>query len=234
MINAHLYQSKSNFPPGSKPLARLSAFLSILLLAAAIGMAEDGSEYHSCTVSAGGGATPITGSESSQLNAGWNFQAGGGFAVGSSHRWYITGDFTFNDLGVKASALQSASASNPTNIPVTQATGGRARFYTATLDPTYRFRSNGPIEPYLFAGFGWMRRDIALTGSNGGNSLLEPNNPVVVGVGGDSGAFDGGAGLNIRPWHKRGPTFYAEVRVLHGVGANKSATLIPISGGIRW
>jgi hypothetical protein len=203
------------------------------LLSAVTCLAQDESNFHSCTLNIGGGFAPVAGAESGNLSAGWDFQAGGGFAI--NHRFFVTADFMFDQLGVKQTALEAAGASNPTNVGVLEATGGRAKYFSTTLDPTYRFPSRGPATVYLFGGFGWMRRSIELTGVSGEGSLLEPNGPVVFGSGGDSGAYDAGAGANFRLGNKTGGLMlYVEARVIHGLAVNKSSTLIPISGGIRW
>jgi hypothetical protein len=216
----------------SLPAARLATLLLGCLLATVSGFAQDALFYpHSCIANLGGGFAPVAGSERSSLNSGWNFEAGIGAALGSEHRVAVTVDFMFDQLGVKQSALQVAGTSNPTNIGVLEATGGRAKYYTATFDPTYRFWARGATGLYVLGGFGWMRRSLTLTGVSGQGSLLEPNSPVVFANGGNSGALDVGAGTNVKvgSW-----VLYGEARVIHGLAANKSSTLVPVSVGIRW
>jgi hypothetical protein len=201
-------------------------------------LAQDG--YHSCTLNAGGGWAPVWGKEQSSLNRGWNFHAGGGFAVtprpAPGHKWslFITANFMFDQLGIKQTALQQARILNPTNIGLLEANSGRAKYYSTTLDPTFRFPVPGAVSVYVFGGFGWLRRNLEFTGASAQGALLQPGSPVVFGNGGNSGAYDAGAGIDFRPRKLGGLMFYTEARVLHGLAINNATTLVPISAGIRW
>jgi hypothetical protein len=141
----------------------------------------------------------------------------------------------FDQLGIKQTALQQARILNPTNIGLLEATSGRAKFFGATLDPTVRIPVSAAFNVYAFGGFGWLRRNLEFTGVSAQGELLQPGSPAVFGTGGTSGAFDAGAGVNIRPSRLLGRLmFYTEVRVLHGLAINNRTTLVPISAGIRW
>lgn len=201
---------------------------------------QDASSFHSCTLSAGAAWTELEGAERSNFNAGWkDFQAGGGFAVvspSSSRNWsaFLTGTFLFDQLDIKQSALQLARTLNPTNIGLLEATAGKAKFNSATLDLIFRFPVKDPVAFYAFGGFGWLRRDLNFTGVSGEGALLQPGGPTVFGSGGDSGAFDAGGGINVRIPHAKGFAIYLEARVLHGLAVNHETTLLPISAGFRW
>jgi hypothetical protein len=195
---------------------------------------------HTCTVNAGGGWAFVGGNDSNSLDSGWSLHAGGGFRVsgpeGPGHEWslFVTGNFMFDHLAIKNSALIAARTMNPQDPELLNATGGRAKVYVGTLDLVLR-RPVGRADAYVFGGFGGMRRSIGLTGPSGQGALIEPTSPVVFGSGGNSGAFDAGAGLNIRLGdHLGGITPYVEVRVVHGLAVNSATTLIPLSIGIRY
>jgi hypothetical protein len=146
----------------------------------------------------GAGFAQAAGNERSNLNQGWNFHAGGGFALtpppAQGHKWslFLTANFMFDQMGIKQTALQQARVMNPTDIGLLEATSGKAKFYSTTLDPTFRIPVRGRFSLYLFAGFGWFRRDLEFTGSSSQGALLQPGSPVVFGNGGNSGAYDAG------------------------------------------
>ena len=173
------------------------------------------------------------------FQTGWGLLAGGGFGVGQpSHRrhWrlFLMANFVYEDLGVSQTALNDAKSMNPTNTALQQATGARARFYSATFDPTFRYALKRRISIYGLGGFGWLRRSIDFSGESSGGILLEPSGPSVLSFGGNSGAVDAGIGLNIL---LRGPDsaiFFVEGRYLHGLAVNRAASLAPISVGFRW
>jgi hypothetical protein len=114
------------------------------------------------TLSVGGMLTPAA---ESQLTRGWDLMAGGGFAVSPrahhrSWRLYLTGNFMFEHLGVTADAFNQVKTFNPS---IQNATGARARFYAATLDPNVRIRVNRRVSWYGVGGFGWLQRSIDYT-----------------------------------------------------------------------
>jgi hypothetical protein len=223
--------------------AALTLCLAMLGIPAIVA-AQDAPPFHWWTLGAGGGWAPaVAGQDHSSLNNGWNFQAGGGFALragsdagGQPRRrlLYLNANFMFGQLAIKPSALQLAQSLNPTDVGLLEATSGRAKFYATTLDPTFRFRINdgGSVSGYFFGGFGWFRRSLEFTGVSGEGSLLQPSSPVVFGSGGNSGAYDAGGGIDFTL--RRGLTPYVEVRLIHGVAINSASTLLPISAGIRW
>lgn len=228
--------------PGGQPTAAFIALgVAVILGVPAQCLAQDDAAFHSCTLNLGGGWAPVSGSDANSLDAGWNFQAGGGFALTSgpapSHRWsaFITANFMFDRLGVSSAALQQARNLNPTNIGLLEANSARAKFFSTTLDPTFRFPVAKAVSIYAFAGFGWFRRSLEFTGVSNQGVLLQPGGPAVFSSGGNSGAYDAGLGANLRlPRRTGGLMLYAEARVLHGLAINRATTLVPVSVGIRW
>jgi hypothetical protein len=141
-------------------------------------------------------------------------------------------NFLFDQLAIKQSALQQAAVLNPTNLGLQEATSGRAKFYATTLDPMFRYWISPKVNVHVFGGFGWFRRTLEFTGVSDQGSLLQPSSPVVFGSGGSSGGYDAGGGVDFAlPF---GLMLYTDVRVVHGISINSSATLVPISAGIRW
>ena len=178
--------------------------LGIILLFGALPLfAED----HSCTIYAGGGFTSLNGNDSpnfkSGIHDGWKtFTAGGGFALTplTAHNpaaLFVTVDFLYSGMDLKSGVLTAAQIT-PNNVGIIAATDGRANFYSTMLNFTVRSIPTRRASVYGFGGFGWFSRDIVLTGASTEGSLLQPNAPAVFRSGGDSGAFDIGAGVQGR------------------------------------
>ena len=199
-------------------------------------------DFHWYTLNAGGGWAPPAGNDHSSLNAGGNFQAGAGLAFSRPaprQKWafYLNVDFMLDQLGIKQSALQEAQILNPTDIGLLEATKGKTRFYSTTLDPTFRFPVGDTRHSnvYVFGGFGWFRRSLDFTGVSAAGALLQSSGPAVFGYGGNSGVCDAGVGVNVGlPQKFKGSVIYLEGRAIHGLAVNKSTTLLPISIGVRW
>jgi len=178
----------------------------------------------------------MEGAEKDTFKAGWkNFDAGIGFLPCPtwSKRFYVGVNFLFDQLDVTSQALSDAKTLNPTNIQILQASHAYGKFYSATLEPTYRAPLGTRVNGYVFGGFGWFRRSVEFTGAGGQGTLLQPGGPAVFASGGDSAAYDVGGGLEVRP--ARRLKFYWELRYLRGLAVNhETALLMPLSVGIRW
>jgi hypothetical protein len=195
-------------------------------------------DFHWCTVSGGAGYSAVAGKDSSNLSGEWNVQAGLGFAWPGSNperRWnlFLDFDYLFDQTSVKASALLQAKNLNPLNLALLNATGGTSRFNVVAFDPTLRVAASSRADIYVFGGFGWFRRQVALTGVSNQGSLLQPGNPSVFLRNSSSGSVDGGGGINFKP--KKGWAMpYVEIRLVHGLAVNSSTTLAAYAAGIRW
>ena len=201
------------------------------------------------TVDLGGGWSGLYGNYSRGLKNGYNLRGGGGIAVYrpemeydnngtpvSSNHWsiYLTATFLFNQSGFQPGVAVETAGSNPQNPKLLSATGGRTKFFSATFGPTFRCPTNGPVKPYIFGGFGWMRREAQITGEPIQGIIYQPSSPVVGVTGGNSGAFAAGVGVDIGHIDAvGGMKFFTEVRILHGLGINSGTTLAP-AAGIRW
>ena len=189
-------------------------------------------EDHHFSASVGGGFTAITGSDAGKLDHGGNVQAGVGYFF---NRYFgITGNFMFNGLGITRSEL------NLLNEP-----DGHARVYTFTVDPTIRFHLGSRASVYFLAGGGYLRRTIQFTQATLAETTvfdpwwgylgppIIPVNQVLGTFTSNSGAFNVGGGINIRP-ARSGPYLYVESRYMRGFTSNSDTSLVPIIFGVRW
>jgi len=221
------------------PARALALGIAAVLGIAASCLAQD--DFPKCTFNIGGGGAHAFGKDGASLDTGWNFHTGGGIALPTntdSHRnwrFYLTANFMLDELRINPEALQHAKTYNPTDIGLLAASSGRAKFFAATLDPTIRVRAGDHATWYFFGGFGWFRRSLEFTGASIEGTLLQPNNPVVFGTGGNSGAYELGGGINFKVSQRLGRmTPYAEARYVHGLAINSATSLVPFSLGVRW
>lgn len=205
-----------------------------MLLAAPFGAAaQEPPDSLPITIGVGGMMTPAI---DNSFKGGWDLLAGGGFAVShrSHHRrWrlFFTGNFMYEHLGVTNAALGLAKMAD---TALQNATGARARFYSATFDPTFRYALSRRISIYGLGGFGWFQRAIEFTGAAKEGTLLPPGMPSILSPSGNSAAVDAGIGLN---YLLRGPgsaIVFVEARYLRGLGINQTTSLAPVSVGFRW
>jgi len=207
---------------------------------------------HPFTVYGGVGVAPVSGADGHNLNRALNFQFGAGHAT--PIRWwyrdtfpnpsyktspravlYLNCNFLFDQSQITAQAIQQAIAANPQNTALLSAHSGQAKFFSATIDPTVRFAATERWSVYVLGGFGWLRRNIDLSGVSTQGTLLQPASPAVFGTGGSSGAFGGGGGVDFGVGHHgAGAKVYFETRFLRGLGVNSGTTLAPLSAGLRW
>jgi len=194
-------------------------------------LAQEEPEHH-FSANIGGGFTAITGSEAGKLDHGGNFQAGAGYFF---NRYFgVTGNFMFNGLGITGSEL--ARLNQP---------DGNARVYTFTVDPTLRARLGSRANVYVLAGGGYFRRTVQFTQPTLAQTVifdpwwgyfgpgLIPVNQVLGSFTSNSGAFDVGAGINIRPTSAR-LYLYIESRYMRGFTSNSDTSVVPIVFGVRW
>jgi hypothetical protein len=202
-----------------KPNILLQAALVLGLASCAL--AQDRLEFHSCTADLGGGLSWAEGNDSKGLNSpGWVLQAAGGFATGKRLAFIV--DFLFQQDSIRAGALKEQMGSPA---------GGKARFESTLLEPTWIVGANRRANVYVLGGFGWFHRSVKFT--NPGDTLTNPGNLVEGKSSANSGAFDGGVGVNIR-LGKSNVRAFVEGRVIHGLTRNIDSTITPLTGGIRW
>jgi hypothetical protein len=221
---------------------------AVFVCAVAIcGVSQECLAQHLYTVEAAAGTALISGKDANAdidgqstrtLVRGLYWRLGGGFAAtppGRRYSLFINGSFMYDRSGMTAVAVREAVVSNPQNVSLLAATSGKARFYSAMLEPTLRFPASSCVRGYVFGGFGWLQRSLDFNGTSTQGSLLQPTSPGVFGTGGNSGAFDVGGGLDGELTRGgAGPRVFVEVRYLRGTGLNGGTALIPLSAGFRW
>jgi hypothetical protein len=200
--------------------------------------------YRPVTIGFGGSATPAI---DQGYRGGWDLMGSGGFGVTqwSHHRkWrlYFNGNFLFEHLGVTQQALkQSLPSPSTTTTTGTTSTGtaqtptaAKARFYSATFDPTFRYVINTRWSWYALGGFGWLERSIDFTGAANQGDLLQPAAPSLLKPSANSGAVDAGGGVNVLLGGQGSAMLFMEARYLRGLGGNRGAAIVPLAVGFRW
>jgi len=203
-------------------------------------------EFRHFTANVGGGWTD----GGANVDRGNNLEAGAGVLLSGpperydqcgyrlgDRRWslYLSADFLFNWSGLSRSGVDNAVTLNPQDPTLLSAINGRAKFYSTTLDPTFRYRVRNWFTIYASGGFGWMRRTVEFTGLPPQGTVIQGPTAVIAGFGGNSGVFDAGGGISFGPIGPTGNlTYYVEARWLQGIGINSGTKLVPLSFGLRW
>jgi opacity protein-like surface antigen len=168
-------------------------------------------------------------------------RGGGGVAAAGVARNYgkyfgLRLDFQFDNLPLRASALELAQAPGATNhvyslmldpiinIPVTKNWGGYVVFGPSFLHRSGKLDSSTAIPGSACNGFfTWWGHCFAASLPVNGNFLHSSQNEFGYN-------FGGGITRKIRP----NMDFYAEFRYLHGKHSNITTDVRPITIGIRW
>src|SRR3954468_17887716 len=119
-------------------------FLLSVILASVISLnvnAQENTQWHHYNFNVGGGVTPTVGADSSRLNTGWNFVAGGGYNF--TRAFGIVGEYMVNQMGISNGVLQQL------NVP-----GGSGTIWSLTANPTVRINPNGRVGGYVIGGGG--------------------------------------------------------------------------------
>jgi len=209
-------------------------------------------DYHPYSLEAGGGEAWVMGADKANFEKLTVFQAGGSIALPGwgakpprryNHdiskpmyrRWnvFARAELLYGRAGIGEEAVQQIIESNPQTPSLLSATGGEAKFYSATLGPRVQY-SRERFNLYFQAGFGWFKRSIGLTGVATEGSVLQPNNQSVFGQGGTPGGAGGGVGADCEIPRLRGVRIFGEFGLLQGLAINHSTRLAPLSFGLRW
>ncbi len=180
----------------------------------------------------GGGFTEPVRSTGSQLDVGWNANAGAGINL-MSHLG-VMGEFGFNDSGLSSAALDAAG------VP-----GGTMRVYSVTGDALIRLNPKGRFDAYVIGGPGWYRRTVEFTAPT--TSLVTvfdpflgffdvgvPANQVLGSMTVDKPGWNVGGGVTWRLSENSHAKLYAEARYHYIYTDNVRTTLLPVTFGIRW
>ena len=191
--------------------------------------------YKKWAFNAGGGANLPYGTTDTYV------RGGGGVAAAGVARNYgryfgLRLDFQFDNLPLRASALELAQAPGATNhvyslmldpiinIPVTKNWGGYVVFGPSFLHRSGKLDSSTAIPGSACNGFfTWWGHCFAASLPVNGNFLHSSQNEFGYN-------FGGGITRKIRP----NMDFYAEFRYLHGKHSNITTDVRPITIGIRW
>jgi len=189
-------------------------------------------DFHHLTIYGGGGYTSVTGSVSSRLDGGGNFQVGAGYKFNPI--FSINGTFNFDQLGITRRALNEANEPD-----------GNARVYTFTVDPKITVPLGKGFSAYVLAGGGWLRRTVEYTQPTLAATYLFdpwfgyygpvyiPANQVLGSFSQNAGVWDAGGGINV-PLPRTGLKLYVEARYYEGLTNNTHTTVVPFTVGLRW
>jgi hypothetical protein len=193
--------------------------------------AQENTQWHHYNFNVGGGVTPTVGADSSRLNTGWNFVAGGGYnftpAVG------ITGEYMVNQMNVSSSVLRQLS------VP-----GGTGTIWSLTANPTVRFNPNGRFGGYLIGGGGLYTRTVEFTRPTttavdffdpwfGFGTAFVPANQVIGTFTRRAAGWNAGGGLTFGIG-SMGAKVYTEARYHWADTAGRPVQIIPVTIGLRW
>jgi hypothetical protein len=204
--------------------------------------------FRQVTADFGGG---WTWAQHGAMVTGVNFRGGGGLRLSPQAKpyddngtplcvrhWsvYLVGEFIFDQSGLSGGAVKQAIQLNPQNLGLSTATSATARYYSLTVDPTFRYCVyKCSVTVYGLGGFGWLHRNAEFRGSPTQGSPIGLPNPAVASFSYDSPAYVAAVGVTLGPVKfTSGLTYYIEIRRLQGLGINSDSTLWPMSLGIRW
>jgi opacity protein-like surface antigen len=192
-------------------------------------------DYKKWTFNVGGGASLPNGTTNTYV------RGGGGIAAAGAARNYskyfgFRLDFQFDNLPLRASALESAQAPGATdhayslmldpiiNIPASKNWGGYLVFGPSFVHRSGKLDSSSAVPGSACNGFfTWWGHCFANALPINGNFLHSSQNEFGYN-------FGGGITRKIRP----NMELYAEFRYLHGKHNNITTDLRPITIGIRW
>jgi hypothetical protein len=172
----------------------------------------------------GGGPTAVAGGSRDSLSGGWNFQFGAGYNFNPRAGFVV--EFMDAGLGLTDAELRSHQAGD-----------GDAMVWSATLNPVWRFRLDGPIGAYIIGGGGYYQRE---------KRFFEPGEVFVPTFRGGFFApgqveerdFDntGGvnAGMGLTCHIGGGMKFFVEARYHYIFTSGAPTRIIPVTFGLRW
>jgi hypothetical protein len=206
------------------------SIICVLLLSITLS-AQENTEWHHYNFNVGGGVTPMVGADSSRLNTGWNFVAGGGYNFTRSLG--IVGEYMVNQMGVSDTTLRNL------NVP-----GGSATIWSLTANPTVRFNPNGKFGGYLIAGGGLYSRTVQFTRPTtaavnffdpffGFGTAFVPADQVIGSFTRRAGGWNAGGGLTFGLGHA-GAKLYTEARYHWADTEGRPIQIVPVTIGLRW
>jgi len=188
-------------------------------------MAQETSPF---TFSIGAGFTEPVGRTGSDLDMGWNIQAGGGYNFIPYLGLKL--DFGYNDMGVNSTTL--------TNLGYP---GGGVHIWDFTLDPIVHLSPHGPVDIYLTGGGGVYHEYQDFTAPSAGGAIgCSPffgcypafGNVVLASYSVTKPGVDGGIGVAFGSrWHMK---FFGEARYNRMFLGDRHFDFVPVTFGFRW
>jgi opacity protein-like surface antigen len=167
----------------------------------------------------------------SRLDTGWNFTGGAG--VNFTSHLGLTGEFTYNSLGVNQSTLHALEFPN-----------GEMRVWAFTANPVVRLNRSGRVDFYLIGGGGVYHRVLEFSQPTVAfynvfdpffgilYPVAVPANQVLSSYSTTAGGLNIGGGITIKIGRGNAKA-YVESRY-HHMFSDPSTTILPVTFGIRW
>lgn len=185
------------------------------------------------TFEGGGGFTIPAGSDSKNINVGYNILLGGGYML--NKRFGALAEWNFNRHAIPNAVLQEA-----------QEPGGNYHFWTASIDPIYNYWIGNKWGGYGIGGGGFSRKLVSFTQPF---TTCYPSyfgcypvygNVVVYHYSSNQAMVDIGSGVTFRfsPYNRTKLFMEARVVKLFTSSATqlpgKNVLLVPVTFGVRW
>jgi opacity protein-like surface antigen len=191
-------------------------------------------EFHHYNFSAGGGFSVPTSHASSSFNTGWNLDFRGGLTVSSNFLADL--DFSYNQWGLTNSTLASFGQPN-----------GHADVWSLTFTPVIRLAPHySPVKPYILAGAGLYHRGLVVSHpANFTTVYCDPffgfcyptvitADQVAASFSTYKGGFNAGGGLEYRVGNHNWKIF-SEARYNQMFTARgPDLSFVPVTLGVRW
>ena len=167
----------------------------------------------------------------SRLDTGVSFTGGAG--INFTSRLGLTGELTYNSLGVNHSTLQALEFPN-----------GEMRLWAFTVNPVVRLNRSGRVDCYLIGGGGVYHRTMEFSQPVVATytaydpffgifyPVAVPANQVLSSYSTTAGGLNIGGGITVKVG--RGNTkLYVESRY-HHMFSNPATNILPVTLGVRW
>ncbi len=206
---------------------RISFMAGIGLIAVGVLNAQETPRF---SFNVGGGFTEPVGNTGTQLDTGWNVQAGAGYNFNP----YLGAMIQFSDSRFNVNGATLNSLGFP---------GGNVNLSSFTLDPVIHTNPRGPVDVYFIGGGGlyhWRQEFTAPTVEivNGFDPFFGffqegiPATEVLTSYTVNKPGANAGVGVSLGThWHVK---VYAEARYNRVFFSNGHADFLPVTFGFRW
>ncbi len=187
------------------------------------------SRWDRLAVEAGGGFTAPLGNSSGDLTWGWNFRGGLGYNV--NKKFAVLAEYEFDHNKIPAAILEQVGTP-----------GGNVHTWSLTLDPEWKYKTDGNWGGYIIGGGGFYRQLTSFTEPVLAQGIYcnffycypiyYETNVVVSHYSSNQGGLNIGTGLTFGSWNQA--KFYAEARYEWLATPGHSTQIVPVTFGIRW